>query len=365
MDEPIRDISRSPTKLTVETDILGVIGERLRTCCGAMSASSVVVVTDHQVGELYAERVLDSLRGAGFVVGEFRIDAGEASKSLEVAASIYQYLAVRELDRDGVIVALGGGVVSDLAGFVAATWMRGVRFAICPTTVEACVDAAIGGKTAVNIPAAKNLVGAFHQPILVAIDPSCLLTLSPRDVRSGLAESVKHGVVLDPSFLDWHEQHVESIVRLDSATLTELIRWNIRLKSGIVLEDAEERLDRRILLNFGHTIGHAIETCSGSTLRHGECVSLGMVAVCRLSCSLGLLAVADAQRVESILSRFELPTRLADSIESDRIMAAIRKDKKVRGGVPRLVLLERIGRPVVRGDVPEEAIREAYESLLP
>ncbi len=352
------------TLVTVRVNLLREVGSLLAHAAPETFPTQVVVVTDERVGSLYATTVLDSLSAEGCQPRVYSIKPGEDSKSLDVAGKIYDFLARHEIGRDGLVLALGGGVVSDLAGFVAATWMRGVRFAICPTTLEADVDACIGGKTAVNITGAKNLVGAFHQPVLVAIDPACLESLDRRDFRAGLAESVKHALISPEAFVAWHESNVEAILARDQAEIRELILTNLRIKADIVERDAEERAGVRVMLNFGHTIGHAIEACYGYELRHGECVSLGMLAACRLSCAMGLLDDAASVRTEALLGRFDLPTTLADRIDPDRILATIRKDKKVQGGKERYVLLEGIGRPIVRHDVPESEVRKAYESLL-
>ena len=359
------DLGDGATKVVVEAGALSKIGGYVRAFTKGAEAAPVAVVFDRCVGVIYGARLRESLDSVGLRVCEHAIEPGETSKSWNTAGEVHRFLADHEISRDSTIVALGGGVVSDLAGFVAATWMRGVRFVICPTTMEACVDASIGGKTAVNIPGAKNLVGAFHQPALVIIDPTCLATLPERDLRAGLAESIKHAVLFSPSFLAWHESNVEAIRGLAEQVIIELILQNVRLKADIVSRDAKERTGERMLLNFGHTIGHAIEECTGFTLRHGECVALGMSAACRLSRSLGLLDAASVERVERLLARFGLPTRVEKAIDPDRIMAAIGMDKKMRNGTVRFVLLEDIGRPVIRDDVPESLIREAYELLLP
>lgn len=356
---------RDLTEVAVRSNALDDVGSLIRECLPKRTDVHAVLITDENVGTLYSSRLIRSLDGAGFGVHEYRIAPGEASKSLAVAGQIYQFLAERNVARDAIVVALGGGVVSDLAGFVAATWMRGLPFAICPTTLEADIDACIGGKTAINVPGGKNLVGAFHQPFLVAVDPGCLSTLDGREVRAGLAESVKHALISSEEFLSFHEVNADTILALDPARTAELIFTNLSIKARIVEEDAHERRAKRILLNFGHTVGHAIETCCGFALRHGECVALGMLAASRLSHAMGLMNDALVQRVEAILTRFGLPTRLVEPIETDRIIATIRNDKKVRRGLPRFVLLKAVGRPVVRDDVPEELVRKAYESLLP
>ena len=308
---------------------------------------------------------MHSLESADLRTFVYAITAGETSKTLSVASEIYRFLTEHRIGRDGIIIALGGGVVSDLAGFVAATWMRGVRFVICPTTLEADIDACLGGKTAINVPGAKNLVGAFHQPILVAVDPLCLKTLEPRDVRAGLAESIKHALISSAGFLAWHEANVEQILALDDACLGKLIERNLRIKCAIVEQDPYEQTGLRMHLNFGHTMGHAIEECCGFVLRHGECVALGMLAACRLSREANLLDSSTVERVEALLRALGLPTQLPEAIETARVLATICSDKKVHGGSQRFVLLEGIGKPAVRDDIPEDLVRRAYESLRP
>jgi len=364
MIEIVSKIGESETKIVLQLNGCSVVGSALEGAISDAPVSRVLLVTDDQVGRLYAPAVLQSLAAAGFLPFEHRIRPGEHSKSISSVAELYYRLASEGFGRDGVILALGGGVVSDLAGFVAATWMRGVRWAVCPTTVEACIDAALGGKTAINIPGGKNLVGAFHHPVLVLVDAACLRSLDPRDFRAGLAESVKHALIVSDEFLDWHEAHADAVLAGDETKLGELILRNLRIKSDIVAADAEERGDRRIVLNLGHTIGHAIEECSGFALRHGECVALGLIAACRLSHLLGLLDQAVVNRAEALLARLGLPTRLANPIETGDIMAAIALDKKVQSGAVRWILLAGIGRPIVRSDVPESLARQAYESLL-
>lgn len=349
--------------VTVKVNILDELGSLIRRSMPNNASSRMVLISDTNVWPLYGERVRAALRSGRPATCERIIAAGEASKSWAVAGELFQFLAEQHIGRDAVIVALGGGVVSDLAGFVAATWMRGVRLASCPTTLEADIDAAIGGKNAINIPGGKNLVGAFHQPFLVAIDPACLTTLPRRDLCAAMAESVKHALISSVDFLEWHEANVDAILALDGPVTMKLIEENIRIKADIVTRDTTEQSGLRALLNFGHTIGHAIEECCGFTLRHGECVSLGLVAACRLSHRLGMFDSASVERVERLLIRFSLPTRLENPIDPDRILAAMRNDKKVRSGSPQFVLLEGIGRPVVRGDIPETAIREAIQGI--
>jgi len=359
------DFSGQTTPIAVRPGALQETGRLLRSVLPDVGKSRVMLVTDHTVGDLYGCVVLDALRDLGIDAHEFRFPPGEASKSLETAEQLYEALAANRMDRDATIVALGGGVVSDLAGFAAATWMRGIRFAILPTTLEADIDASIGGKTAVNLSTGKNLVGAFHQPVLVVVDPNCLSTLDPRDVKAGIAEAVKHALISGEEFFAWQEQHVDEILGLDSAIVTEFILRNLRIKAAIVEQDTKEQTGRRILLNLGHTIGHAIESCCDYSLRHGECVALGTLAACRLSESVGALRGADVTRVEKLLSRFGLPIQMPTVLDTDRILHTMRMDKKVHAGMVRFVLLDGIGRPVVRDNIDESLVRAAYESLLP
>lgn len=312
---------------------------------------------------LFAEPVSRSLAEAGFAVARFVIEAGEQSKALRVAAAIYESLVERRFSREGIVVALGGGVVGDLAGFVASTWMRGVRWVNCPTTVEAMIDAAVGGKTAVNLPGGKNLVGTFHAPRLVLIDPDCLSTLPDRDYRAGWAESVKHSLLESEESFAWHERFADSIAARDPRVVAELIERNVRFKSSIVERDPFERIGARIHLNLGHTLGHAIEECSGYALRHGECVGLGLIAACRISTTVCGLKASVGDRVESLLRRLGLPVRWRCAPPFERIVAAMELDKKRDVGAVRWVLLEAPGRPVV-ASAPSEMVRTAYSALV-
>lgn len=358
------EIGALTTTVVVDAGVLSSLGESVESFCGDSRGRVAVVLTDETVGGLYGAGVGASLAGAGWEVLNYSVAPGEGSKRLTNAGAIYQFLSDNRVGRDSVIVALGGGVVSDLGGFVAATWMRGVDFVICPTSLESCVDASIGGKTAVNIPGGKNLVGAFHQPKLVAIDPRVLETLPSRDIAAGLAESIKHGLLFSEEFLSWHEENASAILSLAGSFVGELIERNVSLKADIVSGDSREQGGKRILLNFGHTIGHAIEASSKSYLRHGECVSLGMMAASRLSNALGLLDTDSVDRVENVLQQYELPVHLPEPLPWDLICAAMLRDKKAVGGSLRFVLLEEIGLPVVRGDVAEKDVRAAYESLF-
>jgi 3-dehydroquinate synthase len=325
---------------------------------------AVCLCSDNTVAALYADQVIEALASPETRVELHTFAAGDASKCLAELDRSYGTLGTMRLGRDGMLLALGGGVVSDLTGFAAATWMRGVRFATCPTTLESAIDASIGGKTAINHLAGKNMVGAFYHPELVAIDPQCLQTLPAREVSAGLAESVKHALIRDAALLTWHEEHVASILALDGAVMEELIDRNIRIKAAVVERDERERGERAIL-NFGHTIGHAIEKWMNYELRHGEAVALGMIAAARISRDLGLLPADDVTRIETLLAALRLPVRSSRPVDVEAIDQLTRSDKKVLGERRRWVLLDGIGRTVIRNDVDDALVRSAIASLSP
>jgi 3-dehydroquinate synthase len=352
---------RAETLVTVQVNALATLGSTLASRIGP---TPVLVISDETVAPLYADPALAALRGSGFRAELAVVPPGDASKSLARAAQLYDRLAQFGVARDGLVLALGGGMVSDLAGFVAATWMRGIAFAICPTTLEAAIDASIGGKTAVNHSAGKNLIGAFHQPTLVHIDPRCLRTLEPRDWVAGMAESIKHAAIADEPFLTWHEQYRDAILAREPELLVELIERNVRIKADVVSRDEREQTDIRAALNFGHTIGHAIEAARGYELRHGECVALGMVAACRIGVSLGLLDAASGERVIRAIESFGLPIRLADAPRTDELLSYMARDKKIAAGRIRFTLLDGLGKTVLRDDVPERVVLDACESLI-
>ncbi|HJT99238.1 MAG TPA: 3-dehydroquinate synthase, partial [Rhodanobacteraceae bacterium] len=270
----------------------------------------------------------------------------------------YAALATLGASRDAAVIALGGGVVGDPAGFAAATWMRGIDFVQMPTTLLAMVDSSVGGKTGVDIDAGKNLVGAFHQPRAVIADTATLATLPPREYAAGLAEVVKYGAIGDASFFAWLETHADALNAYDAASLTEAIAFSCAYKAGVVARDERES-GERALLNFGHTFGHALEAeCGYGKLLHGEAVAIGMTVAASLSERLGRAPRGDAERLERLLTRFGLPTALPP-IDPDALLARMRLDKKNLGGRLRLVLWRGIGRAEIAGDIDEYAIRDA------
>lgn len=350
----------SDTKVRVGYGILAGVGPAILELG---PPREIFVLTDGHVADWYLQPLLCGLEEAGHRVQSKIIPPGEQSKSLRVAEQIYDLLGASAFPRDGVIIGLGGGMVTDLAGFVAATWHRGVAHILCPTTLEADIDAAIGGKTAVNHPTGKNLIGAFHQPRMVAVDVQCLQTLPDRDLCAGMAESIKHALITDASFLEWHDQNANEILSKSSAALTELIARNITIKADVVTRDEREQTGLRASLNFGHTIGHAIEASCEYRLRHGECVALGMVAAARISAAKGLLSQGEVDRIVQTIERFHLPTTDADLPPTAELVRRLKSDKKVADGAIRFVLLDGIGRWALHADVPTDMIETAIDSL--
>jgi len=330
----------------------------------------VLILTDSNVRVLYGESLAHALRAAAFHCRLLEVPAGESSKTLGQLPFVYDTLAAWGGSRDVLILALGGGVVGDLAGFVAATWLRGVPLVMVPTTLEAAIDAAVGGKNALNHPAGKNLIGTFHQPAAVIVDPECFASLPDRDLRAGLAESVKHAVIRDPAFFAWQEASVEAILARSPAAMPELLERNCRIKAHYVEADERETTGVRTALNFGHTIGHAIEAqlslVSGGvqTLRHGECVALGMIAANEIAVRHLGLARAEADRIRVLLERLGLPTRAPGGLTVDAVCRRMFFDKK-RGSVGgRFVLCPRIGEARLIDDVPEHLVRSAVAGVL-
>lgn len=334
----------------------------------ARFSGKAAVISDSNVAPLYASSVLAGLDDAGYAASIHTFPAGEQSKNLSTVERLAGELVKAGHDRTSFIVALGGGVVGDLAGFLAATYYRGIPFAQVPTSVMAQVDSSVGGKTAVNIAAGKNLVGAFHQPGLVVVDPLTLSTLSQRVGREGLAEMVKHAAIARPKSLFPIMQLADELDIGFSLTtiqhLPEIIADNIGVKARIVEQDERETRGMRAFLNFGHTIGHGIEaSVPYGELLHGEVVSLGMRAALHLSRKHAGLSELDEQTVVNALSSIGLPLTLPEHIDADTVMEHVAADKKFCGGAPRFVLLEALGHPVLSDAVTEQDMREALELL--
>jgi 3-dehydroquinate synthase len=336
---------------------LGRLASELETPLGKRCA----VITDSNVAPLYSETVLVSLSAAGYTPTLIPVPAGEASKNMKVAEQVCEEMIAAGLDRSSWVVALGGGVVGDLAGFVAAIYYRGIPFVQIPTTVISQVDSAVGGKTGVNTAHGKNLIGAFHQPRLVLADVVTLQSLPPREFNEGFGEIIKHAAIRDRSLL---EPLATPNLQFEPATLAHVIRRNVEIKAAIVAGDEHETLGLRALLNFGHTIGHGIENAAGyGRYLHGEAVSLGLVAAARLSVAKAGLAPEECQLLLDSLARFDLPMRLPDDISTERLMSALLKDKKFAQGQVRFVLCPRLGEAYLSKEVTLEEIRQSVEAL--
>jgi 3-dehydroquinate synthase len=322
------------------------------------AAGKLLVVTDDVVGPLWLPRLEQGLAGRSFEV--CMLPGGEEQKTLGNVAVIIDALVAARLNRDGMVLALGGGVVGDVAGFAAASYQRGIAIVQLPTTLLAQVDSSVGGKTGVNHPGGKNLIGAFHQPTAVLADTDTLSTLPDRQLRAGLTEVVKAALVADAAFFGWLEENVPRLLGKDSAALAEAILRACAIKAAIVAEDEREH-GRRALLNLGHTFGHAIETGAGyGTVLHGEAVAAGLVLAAEFSARLGRLPGADVRRLRELLSAAGLPVD-PPRIGAARMLELMAMDKKVKAGAIRLVLLDAIGRAAVADDYPREALERLLE----
>lgn len=340
----------------VGRDLLSKTG---RMAMNLLKRSQCAVVTDSNVGPLYAEKLIDSLAECGISATLITVPAGEASKSMTVVEDVCRQMLRAGLDRKAFLIALGGGVVGDLAGFAASIFLRGIPFIQIPTTLLAQVDSSVGGKTGVNTAEGKNLLGTFSQPSLVIADVDTLRSLEQREYKEGFAEIIKHAAIQDAAMFDPIHALADG-----QGSHTELIRRNVAIKARIVEQDEHETTGLRALLNFGHTIGHAIEASAGyGEMLHGEAISLGMVAAARLSSQIAGLPPAAAARIVSALKRFDLPTRLPDFMPVETILEHMKHDKKFSEGNIRFVLLSALGEAFVSEDVTEAHIVGAIKGL--
>jgi 3-dehydroquinate synthase len=323
---------------------------------------AVVLVTDANVAP-HAEAIAQTLQAGGFAPRLAVIPAGESQKSLATVSHLYDRLAEIPADRETLLAAVGGGVVGDVTGFVAATYVRGLRLLMVPTTLLAAVDSSVGGKTGVNHPKAKNLIGAFHQPVGVWIDTALFDTLPDREYRSGLAEVVKYGVILDPELFAFLESQAEAILRRDPEALRHIIVRSCRLKADIVAKDEREETGLRAILNYGHTFAHAFETAAGyGTWLHGEAVAAGMIAASRLAERFGRIDADVTERQRTLLARLGLPIQPGDW-PVDSLLAAMRIDKKSQAGRLRFVLPTRLGAVSLCEDANEDDVRAVLASM--
>lgn len=346
-----------PYDVVVGRGLLARAGERI----APLAKGRTVIVSDETVAAIHGQALSASLEAAGVRTQTITVPAGEASKSFAQLERVLDRLLEIGLDRKDVVVALGGGVVGDLAGLAAALYMRGIDFVQVPTTLLAQVDSSVGGKTAIDTPRGKNLVGAFHQPRLVLADIDVLATLPDKQLRSGWAEVLKHGLICDAAFFDWLAGDGAGGARGDPAALERAVVRSVEIKSAVVSED-EKEAGRRALLNLGHTFGHAVEAELGfeeAALAHGEAVALGCCLAFRYSAREGLCPEADARRVEAVIAAAGLPTRLdqAGTFDADRLLALMAGDKKAEGGALTLILARGIGQAFVAKGVDAGTVR--------
>ena len=340
--------------------ILDDIGKRTKEY---LSPSCVYIITDESILE-HARKVQISMEKSGIASHMYIVPPGESSKTLETVQQIYSWLAGRKAERRHLIVAVGGGVIGDMAGFVAATYLRGMPFVQVPTTLLAMMDASIGGKVAVDLPQGKNLVGAFYQPKFVLSDVETLVSLPERELNSGWAEAIKHGLILDEDLLGIFENRVNEVRSLDRDIATEIIRKSVAIKANVVSRDERETLGIRILLNYGHTIGHAIESSTGYTkYLHGEAVSIGMMAAAKIGQFVGVLREEEVIRQEDVLKAYGLPVR-AQGLDAKEIIEATTSDKKTSDGIVNWVLLKGLGNAVTNNKIPINYVLDAVNFVI-
>lgn len=323
----------------------------------------VGIVSNPPVAELYGDRVRESLEAAGYDTARVLIPEGEAHKNTASLGLIYDALVEHRFDRSATLIALGGGVIGDVTGFAAATFLRGIGYVQIPTTLLAQVDASVGGKTAVNHEHGKNLIGAFHQPRLVVIDLDTLRTLPRREYAAGMAEVIKYGIIEDAAFFVFLEQEMDALLRIDANAVEHAVATSCRIKARVVEQD-ERETDRRAILNFGHTIGHALEAFTGyERFLHGEAVAVGMIQAAALSAGQGLCSAAELRRIEALVRRADLPWRIPDDIALEDLIAGMALDKKSHAGKIKFVLCEGIGGTRFQWFSPEEIVRELASGL--
>lgn len=325
------------------------------------SGDKVMIVSNPTVATHYLSTVTETLTKLGCQVDSVLIPDGEKYKTLESLNLIFTALLEKNHNRDTTLIALGGGVIGDVAGFAAASYQRGIRFIQIPTTLLAQVDSSVGGKTAVNHPLGKNMIGAFYQPVSVIVDTNTLHTLDKREVSAGLAEVIKYGAIFDLAFFEWLEKHIDDLVALQQNELEYCIQRCCQLKADVVARDETEKGDRA-LLNLGHTFGHAIEARMGyGVWLHGEAVSVGMLEAAALSHILGDLDAQDVARLEKLLARANLPTISPDGMEPAEYLPYMWRDKKVLSGQLRLILLKSLGQAYVSAKATESQVLESIE----
>ena len=341
----------------------GVLDQLGKLCAEVGLKGKVLVITDENVGELYAQPVIQSLDAAGYSATVVTLPAGEATKCGDRVFELYSHCIEAGLDRHSFIVALGGGVIGDLAGYVAATYLRGIPFVQVPTSLLAMVDSSVGGKTGINLPEGKNLVGAFYQTKLVLADLQTLKTLSAREYRAGLAEVVKYGIIYDAPFFQMLEENLADLMNAGKVELlAKIVGRCCEIKADVVAQDEREG-GLRAILNFGHTVGHAVEKVAGyGEVVHGEGVSIGSIFATRASVELAGLSQAEGDRIEKIFTVLELPVNAPEYKWSD-LRAALAVDKKTIAGMPKFVLVSEIGKATIGHEIPEELMEQLWTNL--
>lgn len=325
----------------------------------------VLVVSNPTIFQHYGATIIDSLKSAGFQVTQHLIPDGERYKKLASIEQVYDTACQERLERSSTLVALGGGVIGDMTGFAAATWLRGVNFIQVPTSLLAMVDASVGGKTGVNHPQGKNLIGAFYQPRLVLIDPLVLKTLPDREFRAGMAEVIKYGIIWDADLFSQLEQaeRLDSLEYVSKQLLQIILTRSVQAKADVVSQD-EKEAGLRAILNYGHTIGHAVESLTGYQLIiHGEAVGIGMVAAGKIALALQLWTVEDAKRQDTLIQKTGLPTQIPPQLTTPAILEALTTDKKVKAGKVRFVLPTRIGKVTITDQIPTEVISQVIAEM--
>lgn len=360
-EQPRVDVPLGERSYTIEIGT-GNLNRAARFLLERRRAKHAVIITDEHVEEPHAAEVVASLVEQKFDVDLVVIESGELSKSVETAQELWQKLLDLGADRQTVVMAVGGGVIGDLAGFVAASYARGIPFLQIPTTLLAQVDSSVGGKVGVNLPGAKNMVGAFWQPLGVLIDTDVLATLPDRQYRAGLAEVVKYGVILDSEFFEFLEGHVAELNRRDASALRCVVARSCQLKAWVVSQDEREETGLRSVLNYGHTFAHALEALSGySGLLHGEAVAIGMLCASRLAERLGRIDASLTARQRQLLAALRLLIAVPAELDAGMLVRAMSRDKKAEQGRLRFVLPSRLGHVELVGDVPEEAVFAALD----
>ncbi len=357
MIKHVINLGRRSYPIYITTDYSG-LGK-----CVANSGISgkMVLVTDTNVDRYQAQDCMDVLKSAGIEVSRYVFEAGEASKNLDTVNDIYRFLIKARLERNSALIALGGGVVGDVTGFVAATFLRGINYIQIPTSTLAQADSSVGGKVGVDFESNKNIIGAFYQPNFVYLNVNALKTLPKREFISGLAEMVKHGIICNADFFDYIDYNIDRIMSYDEDVLQYIARVNCHIKGKVVEQDEREE-GLRAILNFGHTIGHAIESASNFTLLHGECVSIGMVGAFKMALYLGMVDQAAVEKVTEVLKKLGLPVRAA-GIDMDEVLKRMYYDKKIKKGKLVFILPKEIGQVVQLSIDDMDLVRKVLNEL--